>query len=63
MMDTEAGRAGLNTLCDQYVVGIWGHTSKYSDEKTNFDRIIKDTTVSFLNTDLPRTFLPGKVSR
>ena len=58
MVDTDNGFRALDRLCEQYVIGIWGHSNKYPDKKIHTDRLFKKHPgVRFVNTDLPKDFL------
>lgn len=50
------GKAALQKLTEKYIVGIWGKAGKDPDDRRTIHYLLKECGVSFINTDLPRTF-------
>lgn len=51
-----AGIRGLRHLSKQYKVGIWGEFRKDPDDYFTAMQLINECGVSYVNTDLPRSF-------
>ena len=51
-----AGIRGLRHLSKQYKVGIWGEYRKDPDDYFTATQLINECGVSYVNTDLPRSF-------
>ncbi len=50
------GKAALQKLTEKFTVGIWGKAGEDPDDHRTIHYLVKECGVSFINTDLPRTF-------
>ncbi len=49
------GIAAMRALSKEYLVGVWAHYGD-PDDIVTATRLVRECGVSFVNTDLPRTF-------
>merc|ERR1719330_914598 len=50
------GKAAVQKLTEKYTVGIWGKAGEDPDDQRTIHYLVEECGVSFINTDLPRTF-------
>ena len=50
------GAAALRKLAEKCVVGVWGHNGRDPDDWTTFHWLVRECQVSYVNSDLPKTF-------
>lgn len=50
------GTNALQNLASKYTVGVWGHAHKDPDNYETFHHLVREGMVSFVNSDLPKTF-------
>jgi hypothetical protein len=59
MLSTD-GLANLRLLASRYVVGVWNKAHKDPDDFETFHTLVKEGSVSFVNSDLPKGFMKPK---
>ena len=55
-MLTPEGQAALRSLTERRVVGVWTRAGIHPDDLSTAQTLIHECGVTFVNTDLPRTF-------
>jgi hypothetical protein len=54
------GLANLRLLASKYTVGVWNKAHKDPDDFETFHTLVKEGSVSFVNSDLPKGFMKPK---
>ena len=63
-MLTKSGAASLRKLSDKgYSVGVWGYHGRDPDCWESFHHLVREGGVSYVNSDLPRGFRKGCLTR